>query len=84
MCRHLAHPPPPCAVLGLITRGTSPLHGPQAPGPARSGAVVAAVRSATAARPVVSTGCAPVTDQRWVSSHDGVVRGWPGSPRSCP
>ncbi|GAA5173718.1 ergothioneine biosynthesis protein EgtC [Pseudonocardia eucalypti] len=44
-----------------------------------SGAVLAAVRSATAGMPVVSTACAPFTDGRWLFSHNGVVTGWPGS-----
>lgn len=46
---------------------------------ARSGAVVAAVRSATVGMPVVPTANAPFTDQRWAFSHNGVVRGWPES-----
>jgi glutamine amidotransferase len=45
----------------------------------RSGAVLAAVRSATTGMPVISTAAAPFTEGRWLFSHNGVVRGWPGS-----
>jgi gamma-glutamyl hercynylcysteine S-oxide hydrolase len=45
----------------------------------RSGAVLAAVRSATVGMPVVETACAPFTSGRWLFSHNGVVVGWPGS-----
>jgi len=45
----------------------------------RSGAVLAAVRSATAGMPVAETAAAPFGDGRWLFSHNGVVRGWPGS-----
>jgi glutamine amidotransferase len=41
--------------------------------------VLAAVRSATVGMPVVQTACAPFTDGRWLFSHNGVVRGWPGA-----
>ncbi|HEY2204865.1 MAG TPA: class II glutamine amidotransferase, partial [Pseudonocardia sp.] len=44
-----------------------------------SGAVLAAVRSATVGMPVVHTACAPFADGPWLFSHNGVVRGWPGS-----
>ncbi|GAA1290161.1 ergothioneine biosynthesis protein EgtC [Saccharothrix xinjiangensis] len=44
-----------------------------------SGAVLAAVRSATVGMPVVDTACAPFTDGRWLFSHNGRVAGWPGS-----
>ncbi|HEX9999038.1 MAG TPA: ergothioneine biosynthesis protein EgtC [Actinoplanes sp.] len=44
-----------------------------------AGAVLAAVRSATAGMPVVETAAAPFGDGRWLFSHNGVVRGWPGS-----
>ncbi|OLR94547.1 ergothioneine biosynthesis protein EgtC [Actinokineospora bangkokensis] len=44
-----------------------------------SPAVLAAARSATVGMPVVETACAPFTDGRWLFSHNGVVRGWPGS-----
>ena len=46
---------------------------------ARSTAVLAAVRSATVGMPVVHTANAPFTDGRWAFSHNGTVRGWPGS-----
>jgi gamma-glutamyl hercynylcysteine S-oxide hydrolase len=45
----------------------------------RSGAVLAAVRSATAGMPVTDTAAAPFGQGRWLFSHNGVVRGWPGS-----
>ncbi len=45
----------------------------------RSGAVLAAVRSATVGMPVVDTACAPFTSGRWLFSHNGVITGWPGS-----
>ena len=48
-------------------------------GATSSGAVLAAVRSATVGMPVVETAAAPFTDGRWLFSHNGVVRGWPGS-----
>jgi glutamine amidotransferase len=44
-----------------------------------SGALLAAVRSATVGMPVVSTASAPFTDGHWLFSHNGVVRGWPES-----
>ncbi|MFC6088824.1 ergothioneine biosynthesis protein EgtC [Saccharothrix lopnurensis] len=44
-----------------------------------SGAVLAAVRSATVGMPVVDTACAPFTDGRWLFSHNGRVADWPGS-----
>lgn len=42
-----------------------------------SGAILAAVRSATAGMPVVDTACAPFTDGRWLFSLNGRVDGWP-------
>ncbi|MBY8849258.1 ergothioneine biosynthesis protein EgtC [Saccharothrix longispora] len=44
-----------------------------------SGAVLAAVRSATVGMPVADTACAPFTDGRWLFSHNGRVVDWPGS-----
>ncbi|MCI2417518.1 ergothioneine biosynthesis protein EgtC [Saccharopolyspora sp. K220] len=44
-----------------------------------SGAVVAAVRSATVGMPVVSDACAPFTDGTWLFSHNGRITGWPDS-----
>jgi glutamine amidotransferase len=44
-----------------------------------SGAVLAAVRSATVGMPVTVTAAAPFAEGRWLFSHNGVVRGWPGS-----
>ncbi|GLZ33552.1 gamma-glutamyl-hercynylcysteine sulfoxide hydrolase [Lentzea sp. NBRC 105346] len=42
-----------------------------------SGAVLAAVRSATAGMPVVDQACAPFTDGRWLFSLNGRIDGWP-------
>ena len=44
-----------------------------------AGAVLAAVRSATAGMPVTETAAAPFADGPWLFSHNGVVAGWPGS-----
>lgn len=44
-----------------------------------TGAVLAAVRSATVGMPVVETACAPFASGPWLFSHNGVVRGWPSS-----
>lgn len=48
-------------------------------GATRSGGVLAAVRSATAGMPVTVTAAAPFAEGPWLFSHNGVVRGWPGS-----
>jgi glutamine amidotransferase len=48
-------------------------------GSVAAGAVLAAVRSATAGMPVVETAAAPFGDGPWLFSHNGVVRGWPDS-----
>lgn len=53
--------------------------GLQTLGSVHSGAVLAAVRSATVGMPVVSTAAAPFIDRQWAFSHNGVVRGWPHS-----
>ncbi|MGC4808296.1 ergothioneine biosynthesis protein EgtC [Micromonospora sp. DT233] len=42
-----------------------------------SGAVLAAVRSATVGMPVLDTAAAPFAEGPWLFSHNGVVRGWP-------
>jgi gamma-glutamyl hercynylcysteine S-oxide hydrolase len=44
-----------------------------------TGALLAAIRSATVGMPVVTTASAPFTDGRWLFSHNGVVSGWPSS-----
>jgi glutamine amidotransferase len=44
-----------------------------------SGAVLAAVRSATAGMPVVETAAAPFAEGPWLFSLNGLVRGWPDS-----
>lgn len=46
---------------------------------ARSGAVLAAVRSATVGMPVSAEAAAPFAEGPWLFSHNGVIRGWPGS-----
>jgi len=45
----------------------------------RSGAMVAAARNGTVGMPVTETACAPFRHGRWLFSHNGVVRAWPGS-----
>jgi glutamine amidotransferase len=45
----------------------------------RSTGVLAAVRSATVGMPVSAAAAAPFAEDRWLFSHNGVVRGWPGS-----
>jgi glutamine amidotransferase len=45
----------------------------------RATGVLAAVRSATTGMPVTSTAAAPFAEGRWLFSHNGVVRQWPGS-----
>ncbi|EEP69989.1 hypothetical protein MCAG_00316 [Micromonospora sp. ATCC 39149] len=42
-----------------------------------SGALLAAVRSATVGMPVLDTAAAPFAEGPWLFSHNGVVRGWP-------
>ncbi|PWR14665.1 ergothioneine biosynthesis protein EgtC [Micromonospora sicca] len=42
-----------------------------------TGAVLAAVRSATVGMPVQESAAAPFAEGRWLFSHNGVVRGWP-------
>lgn len=44
-----------------------------------SGAVLAAVRSATVGMPVTEGAAAPFTEGRWLFSHNGKVTGWPDS-----
>lgn len=64
-------------------RRATPLWGDASlPGLAASiaaGSVLAAVRSATAGMPVTEAAAAPFADGPWLFSHNGVVRGWPGS-----
>jgi glutamine amidotransferase len=45
----------------------------------RSGAVLAAVRSATAGTALGAAAAAPFGDGRWLFSHNGLLDGWPGS-----
>lgn len=42
-------------------------------------AFVGAVRSGTPGMPVEECACAPLVDDRWMFSHNGVVTGWPDS-----
>ena len=44
-----------------------------------SGAILAAVRSATAGMPVTEAACAPFVERSWMFSHNGVIDGWPHS-----
>lgn len=44
-----------------------------------SGAILAAVRSATVGMPVTPAAAAPFGHGRWLFSHNGVVTGWPDS-----
>ncbi len=44
-----------------------------------SGAVLAAIRSATVGMPVTDIACAPFTWGRWLFSHNGRITGWPDS-----
>ena len=45
----------------------------------RSGAMLAAVRSATAGTDLGEAAAAPFTSGPWLFSHNGVIEGWPGS-----
>jgi gamma-glutamyl hercynylcysteine S-oxide hydrolase len=44
-----------------------------------SGAVLAAVRSATVGMPVTESAAAPFHDGQWLFSHNGRIAGWPDS-----
>ncbi|MFI5845946.1 ergothioneine biosynthesis protein EgtC [Catenuloplanes sp. NPDC051500] len=48
-------------------------------GATSTGAVLAAVRSATAGMPVSESAAAPFVEGRWLFSHNGKVTGWPDS-----
>ncbi|GAA2350782.1 ergothioneine biosynthesis protein EgtC [Saccharopolyspora halophila] len=52
---------------------------PQVATQIRAPTVVAAVRSATVGMPVAAEACAPLSDGRWLFSHNGKVGGWPDS-----
>ncbi|MGZ8750388.1 MAG: ergothioneine biosynthesis protein EgtC [Pseudonocardia sp.] len=52
------------AALAAVTTGT---------------AVLAAVRSATTGLPVTAPAAAPFGEGRWLFSHNGLIRGWPGA-----
>ncbi|GAB2608774.1 ergothioneine biosynthesis protein EgtC [Kribbella endophytica] len=52
------------------------------PGLARSiqsGAVLASVRNGTTGMPLGEGAAGPFVDGRWLFSHNGLIRGWPGS-----
>ncbi|SDT79780.1 ergothioneine biosynthesis protein EgtC [Actinoplanes derwentensis] len=74
---------PPGAVVPVRHRSAMPIWTdttlPALAGAVSSGAVLAAVRSATVGMPVVETAAAPFTDGRWLFSHNGVIRGWPSA-----
>lgn len=44
-----------------------------------SGAILAAVRSATVGMPLTEAACAPFVEGLWMFSHNGVISGWPDS-----
>ncbi|GAA1227987.1 ergothioneine biosynthesis protein EgtC [Prauserella halophila] len=52
---------------------------PRLAGTLRPAAYVGAVRSGTPGMPVEEGACAPLVDDRWMFSHNGVVRDWPSS-----
>jgi len=54
---------------------------PALAGSVRTTAFVAAVRNGTTGMPVTEAAAAPFAEGRWLFSHNGVVRGWPGSMR---
>jgi glutamine amidotransferase len=74
---------PPGADQPLRYRGAMPIWTDAAlPGLAAatsSAAILAAVRSATVGMPVIETAAAPFLAGRWLFSHNGVVRGFPGT-----
>jgi glutamine amidotransferase len=45
----------------------------------RSGAVLAAVRNGTTGMPLGEGAAAPFVHGQWLFSHNGLIRGWPGS-----
>lgn len=75
--------PPPADGAAVRYRSASPIWSDAGFGAiARatvSGAVLAAVRSATVGMPVHADAAAPFGEGRWLFSHNGVVRGWPAS-----
>jgi glutamine amidotransferase len=44
-----------------------------------SGAILAAVRNATAGMPATETACAPFVEASWMFSHNGLIDGWPAT-----
>jgi gamma-glutamyl hercynylcysteine S-oxide hydrolase len=45
----------------------------------RSAAVIAAVRNGTVGMPLMESAAAPFQHRQWFFSHNGLIRGWPGS-----
>ena len=45
----------------------------------RSGAIMAAIRSATLGMPINEGAAAPFADETWLFSHNGAIDGWPAS-----
>jgi gamma-glutamyl hercynylcysteine S-oxide hydrolase len=74
---------PPGAAEPVRYRGRGPIWAdPALPGLAAvtaSGALLAAVRSATVGMPVTEAASAPFAEGPWLFSHNGVVAGWPDS-----
>ncbi|WP_045743150.1 ergothioneine biosynthesis protein EgtC [Actinoplanes rectilineatus] len=74
---------PPGATVPVRYRSAMPIWSdaalPALAAATTSGALLAAIRSATVGMPVVETAAAPFTDGHWLFSHNGVVKGWPGS-----
>jgi glutamine amidotransferase len=72
---------PPGAAEPVRYRSAAPLWSdaalPALAAQTTTGAVLAAVRSATVGMPVVETASAPFAEGPWLFSHNGVVRGWP-------
>ncbi|WBB80858.1 ergothioneine biosynthesis protein EgtC [Micromonospora sp. WMMD882] len=73
----------PDAPTPVRYRSAAPIwNDPALPGLAAAtvtGAALAAVRSATVGMPVHAQAAAPFAEDRWLFSHNGVVRGWPDS-----
>jgi glutamine amidotransferase len=74
--------PPGAAEPVRYRRGGPMWTDPALPGLAAvtaTGALLAAVRSATVGMPVTETAAAPFAEGPWLFSHNGVIAGWPDS-----
>ncbi len=75
--------PAPSPVDAVRYRSAAPIWSDPAfaalAGVTRTGALLGAVRAASTGMPVTATAAAPFAEGRWLFSHNGVVRGWPGS-----